>query len=920
MPPRVTSSAGRGRGAPHRGGPPGGATSIRGGAGVSGASGLQGNHVVTVGVKRPSFGTSGQPIAVAANFFEVSLPQGNIHHYDVITPSEKTLPARLNMDLVEHLQTVHAPEVFTPRAVYDGRKNMFAPRELPLGQEGSREFSVSLTGGTTHGSSSEAPTGRGPKVYKIRLTKVNTINPEVLERFIAGQQSHDNTVLTALTALNVVIRMEPVMKYPFNVRSFFTDRETKDIGAGLVLWRGYFQSIRPAISKLLVNVDISTGTMYKPGALLNLCLEYLNHGKHPSQMIQPQHINMREGLGERDRIKLQRFISGIRIQTTYAGEHGRKTPRVLKKLSSAGASDLTFALRDGNQLTVANYFRQLLNRPLKFPGGLCAEVGQGALIPLELCTVPPGQIMRKQVPPEKTKDVLEFATKRPADRLASISNGLSVLSYGQSDYVRQFGMVVEDTAGPIKLNARVLRPPNLKYGTNSRQPTITPREGAWNMVDKRFHRPSVIDKWAVVIYERQTRFNEQAARDMVRDLVKSCQDVGIQVHDQNPIIQWQNAQGHVADQLRRVGQLCRQQKGKPPQLIVVILPDGGNDIYTAVKHFGDITVGVATQCMKSSRCYRAKPQYFANICLKMNVKLGGINTISDPQSGITTLSDPRSPTIVMGADVIHPPPGSDGRPSFTALVGSVDSDSAKYVATSRVQASRVELIEDLQDMAKHILVKYMQYRQVVEKKTTGIAPTRLYFYRDGVSEGQFQQVLDSELKALKEACRELKIQPKITIIIVAKRHHTRFFPTNPKDADRSGNCPAGTVVDQDIVHPAEWDWYLLSHGGLLGTSRPAHYNVLYDENNSTPDGLQTLSFALCHLYARSTRSVSIPAPVYYADIVCSRAKNHYDPQGSLDFSDTVTQTDSNQAQGMLETYKQNFRPLHPNMERLMYFS
>lgn len=36
--------------------------------------------------------------------------------------------------------------------------------------------------------------------------------------------------------------------------------------------------------------------------------------------------------------------------------------------------------------------------------------------------------MRKQVPPEKTKDVLEFATKRPEDRLASIRAGLAVRS------------------------------------------------------------------------------------------------------------------------------------------------------------------------------------------------------------------------------------------------------------------------------------------------------------------------------------------------------------------------------------------------------------------------------------------------------------------------------------------------------------
>ena len=73
--------------------------------------------------------------------------------------------------------------------------------------------------------------------------------------------------------------------------------------------------------------------------------------------------------------------------------------------------------------------------------------------------------------------------------------------------------------------------------------------------------------------------------------------------------------------------------------------------------------------------------------------------------------------------------------------------------------------------------------------------------------------------------------PKLTIVICGKRHHTRFFPANPNDGDRrSGNCPAGTVVDTQIVSPVEFDFFIQSHGGLLGTSRPAHYNVLYNEN------------------------------------------------------------------------------------------
>lgn len=40
------------------------------------------------------------------------------------------------------------------------------------------------------------------------------------------------------------------------------------------------------------------------------------------------------------------------------------------------------------------------------------------------------------------------------------------------------------------------------------------------------------------------------------------------------------------------------------------------------------------------------------------------------------------------------------------------------------------------------------------------------------------------------------------------------------------------------------------------------FSVLYDDNNFNPDSLQKLTFSLCHVYARATRSVSIPPPVY----------------------------------------------------------
>lgn len=110
------------------------------------------------------------------------------------------------------------------------------------------------------------------------------------------------------------------------------------------------------------------------------------------------------------------------------------------------------------------------------------------------------------------------------------------------------------------------------------------------------------------------------------------------------------------------------------------------------------------------------------------------------------------------------------------------------------------------------------------------------------------------------ACEKLGIKPTITLIIVGKRHHVRFFPRSDNEGDRSGNCFAGTVVDSDVVNPVEFDFYLLSHGGILGTSRPAHYNVLLDENKFTYVLLNNFSASvLSMLTLRSGLTVCSPS-------------------------------------------------------------
>lgn len=105
----------------------------------------------------------------------------------------------------------------------------------------------------------------------------------------------------------------------------------------------------------------------------------------------------------------------------------------------------------------------------------------------------------------------------------------------------------------------------------------------------------------------------------------------------------------------------------------------------------------------------------------------------------------QQPVIFLGADVTHPPAGDGKKPSIAAVVGSMDGHPSRYCATVRVQTSRQEtsqellysqeVIQDLTNMVRELLIQFY--------KSTRFKPTRIIYYRGGVSEGQMKQVLSN---------------------------------------------------------------------------------------------------------------------------------------------------------------------------------
>ena len=94
------------------------------------------------------------------------------------------------------------------------------------------------------------------------------------------------------------------------------------------------------------------------------------------------------------------------------------------------------------------------------------------------------------------------------------------------------------------------------------------------------------------------------------------------------------------------------------------------------------------------------------------------------------------------------------------------------------------------------------------QKNNGQLPKRILFYRDGVGEGQIEQVRSQEVEEIKKVFRENKINVAFTFIIITKRINTRFYKLDAKN--QFVNPPSGSVFDDVVTLPERYDFYIVS--------------------------------------------------------------------------------------------------------------
>ncbi|KAF9321154.1 Protein argonaute 10 [Podila horticola] len=794
-------------------------------------------------------GQDGARINVRANFFAIPrLPVDTIWHYDVaITPEIPLEKARRLWRVIEEL-----PEIIKYRTVFDGRCNAYAATELNFNQNQGITRQVILPDPSgPPPKRSESSSTRNHNAFTVKIAKVAVIDLKELHLFLRREGPLTNSCITAIQALNIVMTHKLFSEQVSVGRSAFTPSNAQDLGGGVERWDGIFQSIRPGQGQLFANIDIASAAFIKGGNAAGLMAE-MKKARNVDELRRPNAIS------SRDFQLFHRHFKTCSFTVTHRGGSFKKSYKVAE-VSMMSADKITFqqTLADGSKvhMSIPKYYEQAYGLRLQYPFLPCLGVkGRESTLyfPAEVCVIKPGKRFTKRLNEEQTSAMIRGTCTKPQERASKIIRNVQELDFNRNEYMRAFGLHPDTELAVVP--ARILPPPRVEYASTR---MTDPQAGGWRLdPSRKMYIGQKLESWGILVYESEMRFARHLIYNFVRELTSTMAENGMNIVKREPPIIY--AQGNRVDQnvdtmWSTIERTCKA----PPQ-----------------SYCETSTDGKMTQCVLSEKVRKVNKQYCGMLGLKINTKLGGINNTL-ARNSIPFVTD--APTMVIGADVTHPSAG-EARPSIVAVVGSMDEHAFRYAGRLQIQDGRCEVIDRLKYLVYELIAAFVMRNRA--------RPQRILFYRDGVSDGQFAQVMKDEVQAIKDACQRMdpEYNPPITFCVVKKRHHARLFPMQQRDGDRSGNCHAGTVVDSVITHPTEFDFYLQSHGGLQGTSRPTLYHVLLDENRFSSDALQALTFRLCHVYSRCPKSVSIVPPVYYAHLLAYRAR-HYQ---SHEFSDSAS--------------------------------
>ena len=327
------------------------------------------------------------------------------------------------------------------------------------------------------------------------------------------------------------------------------------------------------------------------------------------------------------------------------------------------------------------------------------------LVPPELCDILPDQPYRGKLTDEHTAEMIKVAAKPPNINAGLIMDeGLKSLGFKQNaGPLNAFGIGIGQEMAVVP--GRLLPAPGVNYGQG--KPNVD-EKASWNLRGVKFAVGGRLSQWAVLfILDSGARSDYRGVDDQVKrtvgGLADMCRSSGMRVDGEPLYATAQIPPKSLKDPLRgeavkAIRETLIKAYPKKPTMILVILANGDKHVYNGLKHLLDVYMKVPSVCVQVAKFMKEKGQlqYFGNVALKINMKMGGVNhRLVDPPGAAPTLTwlrDPKEPTMLVGMDVTHPSPGSvKGTPSIAAVVATIDDNFAQFPASLRIQETKKEV-------------------------------------------------------------------------------------------------------------------------------------------------------------------------------------------------------------------------------------
>ncbi|KJK66451.1 Piwiago-like protein [Aspergillus parasiticus SU-1] len=806
---------------------------------------------------------------------------------------------------------LEAPELFSVAAnlATDFKSTIISREKLPLTNN-------AIIVPVLYRSELEDKPAEDATQYKARILYTNTLRVSQLIEYLTSTDFNQyNEKLPMIQALNILLKHYPMTSsdlvsrggtranrtFPLSNKAPLSDKA--HLVGGLTAIRGLFSSVRLAAGRVLVNVNVSHGAFYNSGRLVDL-------------------IDTFQKANGKSLTALNEFLHGIRGRTLHLRERRNRggeliiKPKTIHSLARRGdGTDLPLNRKPGLQSFGAGSKgikfwlesrqapasgpslgprkkRRQQSGPAASPAGparlICVydyflenlpviNIGTRASPTYHLAQdfeILPGQIHNGKLSPAQTQDMIKFAVRLPLQNAFSIVNqGADTVGLNPERNILLTRFGISTSRRLITVEERILDQPNVMYRGNA---SVKKFSGSWNITSTKFNVPGQrLQKCSYLL------FSDKKVQDTFRD-VKSLQ----------PVVQKLQAAligTGVPVDVPLPGKIVRVDKDDTADLdntlrgaansldlLYIILPDKDSRWYSVMKRLCDVQYGLQTICSVAPKLVAKKgqtmdqygkslDQYMRNLAMKFNLKLGWTNHVRD-NLRLSIINEDK--TMIVSLDVTHPTGSSQissaTAPSVAAMVASIDKALGQWPATIQVQSR-----------GKHASF-----------------PENIIVFRDGILEGQYTKCLTEELPLMRKVCREIypkemheKNLPKFTIILVSKRRHTRFYPTEVQTADKNGNTPPCTIVDRSITDPHCFSFFLQPHSATHGTARSVFYFVILDEvfsqrytgkfppkYRNVAEIVQDLTLNLSYLVGRATKGVRVCCAARYADLVCNQAR------------------------------------------------